>query len=78
MTPRLLFEWASSSVPAVSFEYCSTDDYKREKTHLERRFERTRTIPGTRELHSFVPISRDRVRTESFHPQVSPKKKEKE
>ena len=45
MTPRQLFEWASSSIPAVSFEYCSTDNYKREKTHLERQFERARTIP---------------------------------
>ena len=66
MTPRQLFEWASSSIPAVSFEYCSTDDYKREKTHLETRFERARTIPGTRKLHSLVPISRDRVRTSLF------------
>ena len=66
MTPRQLFEWASSSIPVVSFEYCSTDDYKREKIHLEKRFERARTIPGTRKLHSFVPISRDRVRTRVF------------
>ena len=36
MTPHQLFEWTSSSIPAVSFEYCSTDNYKREKTHLER------------------------------------------
>ena len=26
MTPRQLFEWASDDVPAVSFEYCSTED----------------------------------------------------
>ena len=66
MTPRQLFEWACSNIPAVSFEYCSTEDYKREQTHLERRFERARTITGTRKLHSFVPISKDRVRTRIF------------
>ena len=53
MTPRQLFEWASDNIPAVSFEYCSTEDYKREQTHLEERFQRSRMIPGTRKLHSF-------------------------
>ena len=55
MTPRQLFEWASSNISAVSFEYCSTDDYEREQTHLERRFQRARTIPRTRKLHSLCP-----------------------
>ena len=49
-----------------SFEYCSTEDYKREQAYLEERFQRSRTIPGTRKLHSFVPISKDRVRTRVF------------
>ena len=53
MTPRQLFEWACSNIPAVSFEYCSTEDYKREQTHLERRFERARTITGNSQT-SFV------------------------
>ena len=66
MTPRQLFEWASDNIPAVSFEYCSTEDYKREQTYLEERFQRSRTIPGTRKLHSFAPIAKDRVRTRVF------------
>ena len=70
MTPRQLFEWASDSIPAVSFEYCSTEDYKREQTHLEERFQQSRTIPGTRKLHSFAPISKDRVKTRVFSSSV--------
>ena len=66
MTPRQLFEWASDNIPAVCFEYCSTEDYKREQTYLEEQFQRSRAIPGTRKLHSFVPISKDRVRTRVF------------
>lgn len=66
MTPRQLFEWASDNIPAVSFEYCSTEDYKREQAYLEERFQRSRTISGTRKLHSFVPILKDRVRTRVF------------
>ena len=57
MTPPQLFDWASANVPAVYFEYCSNEDYKREEQNLEQRFKETRTIPGTRKLHSFLPIS---------------------
>ena len=66
MTPHQLFEWASDNIPAVSFEYCRTDDYKREQAYLEEQFQRSRMIPGTRKLHSFVLISKDRVRIRAF------------
>ena len=66
MTARQLFEWASSNIPAVFFEYCSTEDYKIEQTHLEERFQRTQTIPGTRKLHSFVPVSKHTVKTRVY------------
>ena len=66
MTPRQLFEWASDNIPAVSFEYCSTEDYKREQAYLEEQFQRSQTIPGTHKLHSFVPISKDRVKVRVF------------
>ena len=32
MTPHQVFEWASDNIPAVCFEYCSTEDYKKEQT----------------------------------------------
>ena len=59
MTPRQLCEWASESIPSVSFEYCSTEDYHREQVCLEEQFQHARTIPGTRKLHSFVPVSQN-------------------
>lgn len=66
MTPRQLFDWASISIPAVYFEYCSNEDYKREQQNLERRFQNARTFPGTRKLHSYVPISVDKVQVRPF------------
>ena len=57
MTPRQLFDWACTNIPAVYFGYCSNEDYAREQSSLERHFQLSRTIPGTRKLHSFVPIS---------------------
>ena len=50
MTPHQLFDWASCSIPAVHFDYCSSDDYEAEEKKLEERFAKSRTIPGTRKL----------------------------
>ena len=38
MTPRQLFDWASTAVPSAHFGYCSMEDYEREQHNLERRF----------------------------------------
>ena len=57
MTPHQLFDWACSNMPAAYFGYCTNEDYVREQSNLECRFQISRTMPGTRKLHSFVPIS---------------------
>ena len=59
MTPYQLFEWASKSVPGVIFCYCSMEEYEEQKLYLEERFQKTKTIPGTRKYHSFIPLSKE-------------------
>ena len=66
MTPRQLFDWASTNIPTIHFDYCSLVDYEAEEMNLEERFAKSRTIPGTRKLHSFVPISKDRIKVKAF------------
>lgn len=66
MTPRQLFDWATANIPAVHFEYCSKGDYEREYRSLEHRFQLSRTIPGTRKLHTFIPISNQKVRVSAY------------
>ena len=66
MTPRQLFDWASVNVPAAHFGYCSNEDYKSEQRILDPRFQQSRTIPGTRKLHSFVPVSNSTVEVRSY------------
>ena len=66
MTPLKLFEWASGSIPGTVFKYCSTEEYEEVKVHLQSRFLNARTIPGTRKLHSFVPLSRDILTTRVY------------
>jgi hypothetical protein len=51
--------WATVNIPTIHFDYCSSDDYEAEKKNLEQRFLRAQTIPGTRKLHSFIPVSKD-------------------
>ena len=66
MTPRQLFDWATKTISTVHFEYCTTDDHKREKNYLEQRFQASQTIQGTRKLHSFVPTSNDTMIVKSY------------
>ena len=63
MTPFQLYKWASENIPAVTFNYCTTTEYDIEKSFLEKRFEKSQTIPGIRSLHSFIPISTDSLQT---------------
>ena len=71
MTPHQLYEWASAAIPNIHFEYSSMQDYERESVHQEERFVRSRTIPGTRKYHSFVPVSKDKVKASFYSNSVA-------
>ena len=66
MTARQLFEWASSNIPAIHFNYCSLVDNETEEKELEERFTISRTIPGTRKLHSIIPLSKEKIIVRAF------------
>lgn len=66
MTPRQLYDWASVSIRTTFFGYCSSEEYEKELAHLQGRFEKVRTIPGTRKLHSFIPLSLEKIETRKF------------
>ena len=66
MTPYQLFECVSTNIKTTHFGYCSLSDYNSEEKSLEGRFAMSRTIPGTRKYHSFVPVSKDKVRVKVF------------
>ena len=55
-------------------QYCSLDDYKKEAIFLEERFKQARTIPGTRRLHSFTPVSKTIIGTKEYSSSSSSKK----
>ena len=66
MTALQLFEWASNNIQGTIFEFCSSAEYAEVKIQLEPRFQLSRTIPGTRQLHSFVPVSCNSVEVRKF------------
>ena len=66
MTPMHLYEWAHDNLQGIVFEYCNSVEYSEVKDQLETRFENSRTIPGTRTFHSFVPVSTDTVEVRPF------------
>ena len=66
VTPLQLYEWARVNIPSTVFAYCSTEEYLSEKSHLDVRFKKSQTIPGTRCLHSFIPKSSDTLTTRKY------------
>ena len=66
MTPRQLFDWAIANVSAAHFGYCSNEDYESQQRILDQRFQQSCTIPGTRKLHSFVPVSNSTMEVRSY------------
>lgn len=66
MTPRQLYDWATINIPTAHFDYCSSNDYEAEQKYLEEQFMKSCTIPGTRKLHSFIPISKDKLQEKTF------------
>jgi hypothetical protein len=61
MSPTQLYQWAKENIPATVFRYCSTEEYEVIKQELDIRFQNSRTTPGTRKLHAFIPLSRHLV-----------------
>ena len=60
-----LFDWACANIQAVHFEYAAVKTTG-EQSSLEQRFALSCTIPGTRTLHSFVPLSDSTVQVKHY------------
>ena len=57
LTPLNLFDFAQKEIPSITSYYVSLDEIKSFQPFLEERFQRSKTIPGTRSNHCFVPTS---------------------
>ena len=61
-----LFNFMSGHRKTVTFVYCTTEEYEREKSFLGDRFQKRRMIAGTRSLQAFIPKTTDTMTTKRF------------
>lgn len=67
---RTLYEWArqrrDSYMTAISFDYVSEYDYELGVKEWENIHHNSKMIPGTQQLHAFVPISENKISAKLF------------
>ena len=66
MTPLQLYDWARTSLKAIQFTYCTCAEYSEVRDQLETRFDNSKTIPGTRQYHSYIPVFLEVVQVRKF------------
>ena len=66
MTPLQLYDWACTFLKAIQFTYCTCAEHSQVRDQLKTRFDNSRTIPRTRQYHSYVPVSSEIVQVRKF------------
>lgn len=61
-----LYNWSKANLPNINFEFFSNDDYNSNIQHLERRFEEAKTVNGTLQIHSVIPLEKGIISTKTF------------
>ena len=57
LTPNQLCQFALQEIKGIHFSHATLQEHKDEADFLAERFNYSRTVPGTRSFHSFIPIS---------------------
>lgn len=65
-TPFKLFEWAQESCDNIYFEFCSKKEHEKEEVELQNRFQKAKTIKGTRKYHFFKPMGNKYIYCKEF------------
>ena len=63
ITPMDLFDWAKEHVTGINFIFTNEHEVKQEEKILEKRFNSTMAIPGTKTFHNFAPINNYQLKT---------------
>jgi hypothetical protein len=66
LAPCQLYEFGQSELTTINFYYATIQEHEKEAEFLKQWFETARMIPGTQGLHSFRPISQDKVEVRTF------------
>eukprot|EP00731_Ephydatia_muelleri_P014922 Em0008g642a len=66
LTPKQLFDFVSQEIIGIHFAYATSQEYEEEAKLLKERFSHSKTIPGTRSFHSFIPNSNFSVEVKPY------------
>ncbi len=61
LTPRDLFQYAENKIKNIQFFWIGREEVTENAKLLQDRFEKSSTIPGTREHHAFIPLDSTRL-----------------
>ena len=74
LTAEQLYQFAVSEIKGMYFGFATLSEHEQEAKVLEDRLKRSRTVPGTHQLHSVVLVSTTVVEVKSFSSSTSPRK----
>ncbi len=57
MSPIEMFQFCIQNIAEIKFFYSEKGQIERKRAFLEKRFEGTFSVPGTRTFHQFIPVS---------------------
>ena len=66
LTARQLYDFAVSNIKGMHFGFATAGEHEHEARLLDDRMKSSKTVPGTHQLHSFIPISANTVEVKSF------------
>ena len=62
LTPKQLYDFASQELKGILCFYVSSNDIEMNRSMLESRFTKRKTIPGTRSHHAFIPSNDGKIK----------------
>lgn len=66
VTLKQLYEWEDLNISSVSFKYSRINDYLIEEQKSKEGFQQSCTIVGTQKLHSFIPLTKNKICTKVY------------
>lgn len=66
LTPQDLYQFAVSNIKGMHFAFATQMEHEQEEKSLAPRFELSRTIPGTHDIHCVKPLSLQLVEVKQF------------
>ena len=66
LKPIKLYQFVSSEIKGILFDFATITEHGEEAKFLVERYMNCRTVPGTRSLHSVIPISSSSVEVRQF------------